>query len=140
MYPFSEFLQKDIYKMHGLTNTGKFKNDFRLTDYGPFIRKYWIDEIPGIIDWLRGDLKLVGMRATSPHFLSLYPRDVIEKYMQVKPGLVPPIFDEKTTGFDQIVEIEKRYLDRYLASPIKTDIQYLWYTFRDIFIRKVRSK
>jgi len=140
MYPFSEFLQKDLYKKNGLTNTGKFKNDFRLTDYGPFIRKYWIDEIPGIIDWLRGDIKLVGMRATSPHYLSLYPKDVIRKYMQVKPGLIPPIFDEKTTGFDQIVEIENRYLERYLGNPIKTDIEYFWYTFRDIFIRKVRSK
>ncbi|MBH1942044.1 sugar transferase [Mobilitalea sibirica] len=140
MYPFSEFLQKNLYNMHGLTNTGKFKNDFRLTDYGPFIRKYWIDEIPGIIDWLKGDIKLVGMRATSPQYLSLYPKDIIEKYMQVKPGLVPPIFDEKTAGFDQIVQIEGEYLDRYLSNPTKTDFLYLWYTFRDIFIRKVRSK
>lgn len=140
MYPFSEFLQKHLYQMHGLTNTGKFKNDFRLTEYGPFIRKYWIDEIPGIYDWLRGDVKLVGMRATSPHYLSLYPREVIELYFLVKPGLVPPIFDEKTTGFEQIVEIERKYLESYLQNPIKTDLLYFWYTFRDIFIRKVRSK
>lgn len=140
MYPFSEFLQKDIYKMHGLTNTGKFKNDFRLTDYGRFIRKYWIDEIPGIFDWLRGDIKLVGMRATSPQFLSLYPRDVVELYLQIKPGLVPPIFDEKTTGFEQIVEKERTYLENYMNDPLKTDLLYFWYTFRDIFLRKVRSK
>lgn len=140
MYPFSEFLQKDLYDQHGLTNTGKFKNDFRLTDYGPFIRKYWIDEIPGIFDWLKGDVKLVGMRATSPHFLSLYPREVVELYLQVKPGLVPPIFDDKTTGFEQIVEIERTYLKSYLKKPLRTDLMYFWYTFRDIFFRKVRSK
>jgi len=140
MYPFSEFLQKGLYDQHGLTNTGKFKNDFRLTDYGPFIRKYWIDEIPGIYDWLKGDVKLVGMRATSPHFLSLYPREVVKLYFKVKPGLIPPIFDEKTTGFEQIVEIEKAYLQRYLENPVKTDFLYFFYTLRDIFIRKVRSK
>lgn len=140
MYPFSEFLQKHIYQVHGLTNTGKFKNDFRLTEYGPFIRKYWIDEIPGIYDWFRGDIKLVGMRATSPQYLSLYPKEVIRLYFQVKPGLIPPIFDEKTTGFEQIVEIEKKYLERYIQNPLKTDLIYFWYTFRDIFIRKVRSK
>ena len=139
MYPFSEFLQKKIFQSHGLSNTGKFRNDFRLTDYGPMIRRSWIDEIPGLIDWLRGDIKLVGMRATSPHYLSLYPKDVYNLYVQVKPGLIPPIFDEKTTGFDQIVSIERTYLTRYLTAPIRTDIQYFWYTFRDIFLRRVRS-
>ncbi len=139
MYPFSEFLQKKIFQSHGLSNTGKFKNDFRLTDYGPMIRRSWIDEIPGIFDWLHGEIKLVGMRATSPHFLGLYPRDVYDLYIQVKPGLVPPIFDEKTTGFDQIVEIERTYLTKYIQAPVRTDILYFWCTFRDIFIRKVRS-
>lgn len=140
MYAFSEFLQKDLYYSQGLTNTGKFKNDFRLTDYGPFIRKYWIDEIPGIYDWLRGDIKLVGMRATSPHYLSLYPKDTVQLYLQIKPGLVPPIFDENTAGFEQIVEIERTYLEKYIRQPLKTDLLYFWYTFRDIFVRKVRSK
>jgi lipopolysaccharide/colanic/teichoic acid biosynthesis glycosyltransferase len=140
MYAFSEFLQKDVFEKHGLTNTGKFKDDFRLTDYGPFIRKYWIDEIPGIYDWLRGDIKLVGLRATSPQYLSLYPRDFFKLYIQVKPGLIPPIFDEETTGFEQIVEIERTYLERYLENPWRTDLSYLWYTIRDIFVRRVRSK
>lgn len=139
MYPFSEFLQKKIFQSHGLSNTGKFRDDFRLTDYGPMIRRRWIDEIPGLWDWMRGDVKLVGMRATSPHFLSLYPQTLRDLYIQVKPGLVPPIFDEKTAGFDEIVAVEMAYLTRYLQSPVKTDIQYFWYTFRDIFIRKVRS-
>jgi len=68
MYPFSEFLQKQIFDANGLVGTGKFKNDFRLTEYGKFLRKHWIDELPQIYDWLHGDIKLVGMRATSPHF------------------------------------------------------------------------
>ncbi len=139
MYPFSEFLQKAIFQSHGLSATGKFKNDFRITEYGKLFRRHWIDELPGLYDWLRGDIKLVGMRATSPHFLSLYPKEVYDKYIQIKPGLVPPIFDEKTAGFEQIVEVEDTYLRRYLDAPVKTDIQYFWYTFRDIFIRKVRS-
>jgi len=139
MFPFSEFLQKKIFESHGLTATGKFKNDFRLTEYGPLIRSSWIDELPGIYNWLRGDVKLVGMRATSPHFLSLYPPSVYDRYILVKPGLVPPIFDEKTAGFEQIVEVESTYLKRYLAAPIRTDIAYFWYTFRDIVFRRVRS-
>ena len=139
MFPFSEFLQKKIFESHGLSATGKFKNDFRLTEYGPLIRRSWLDELPGIYNWLHGDVKLVGMRATSPHFLSLYPASLYDRYILVKPGLVPPIFDEKTAGFEQIAEIEETYLRRYLAAPVRTDIQYFWYTFRDIVFRRVRS-
>lgn len=139
MYPFSEFLQRRLYQSHGLTATGKFKDDFRLTEYGKLIRRHWIDELPGLFDWLRGEIKLVGMRATSPQFLSTYPQEVYDLYIQIKPGLVPPIFDEKTNGFADIVRIEMEYLRRYHEAPVRTDIAYFWYTFRDIIFRKVRS-
>jgi len=139
MYPFSEFLQKAIFESHGLSTTGKFKNDFRITEYGKLFRRHWIDELPGLFDWLRGDIKLVGMRATSPHFLSLYPQEFYDLYIQIKPGLIPPIFDESTGGFEKIVEVEQTYLQRYIEAPLRTDVQYFWYTFRDIFLRKVRS-
>ena len=140
MFPFSEFLQKRIFEDHGLSSTGKFKDDFRLTGVGKFLRKYWLDELPQIFDWLRGDVKLVGMRATSRHFLSLYPRDVYNLYVQVKPGLIPPIFDENTNGFDQIVKVELTYLQRYLDQPLRTDFQYFFQTFTDIVFRGIRSK
>lgn len=140
MFPFSEFLQKRIFEDHGLAATGKFADDFRLTEYGRFIRKYWLDELPQIFDWLRGDVKLVGMRATSPHFLSLYPRKLYDLYIQIKPGLIPPIFDENTTGFDQIVEVEMTYLQRYWARPFLTDVRYFIKTFTDIVFRGIRSK
>lgn len=140
MYPFSEFLQKRVFEDHGLASTGKFANDFRLTDYGRIIRRYWLDELPQIFDWLRGDVKLVGMRATSRHFLSLYPKELIDLYVQIKPGLIPPIFDESTGGFDQIIKVELAYLKRYMERPFRTDVRYFIQTFVDIFIRGVRSK
>jgi len=140
MYPFSEFLQEKIYKDHGLSNTGKFKNDFRLTDYGGFIRRFWLDEIPQIFDFLRGDIKLVGMRATSPQFLSLYPQEFYDLYIQTKPGLIPPIFDSNTNGFDDIVRVELEYLRDYQKHPLTTDVKYFFKTLHDIFIRGVRSK
>jgi lipopolysaccharide/colanic/teichoic acid biosynthesis glycosyltransferase len=140
MFPYSEFLQKRIYEEHGLTSTGKFANDFRITKFGKFVRRYWLDELPQVFDWLRGDIKLVGMRATSPQYLSLYPREVTDLYVEVKPGLVPPIFDESTNGFDKIVEVEHTYLKRYLAAPIRTDVAYFFRTWRDIFRKGVRGK
>ena len=140
MFPFSEFLQKRIFEDHGLAPSGKFMNDFRLTEFGKFLRKYWLDELPQIFDWLRGDVKLVGIRATSRHFLSLYPKEFYDLYIQIKPGLIPPIFDESTDSFDQIVEVEFAYLKCYPAHPIRTDIRYFCKTFTDIVFRGVRSK
>lgn len=140
MYPFSEFLQKQVFEDHGLAATGKFKDDFRLTEYGRVIRRYWIDELPQVFDWLRGDIKLVGIRSTSPHFLSLYPTEFIELYIRVKPGLIPPLFDENTQGFEQIVAVEWEYLRRYSRAPNSTDLRYLWATVKAIFFHGVRSK
>lgn len=139
MFPFSEFLQKRIFEDHGLASTGKFRNDFRLTEYGPFLRKYWLDELPGVFDWVRGDIKLVGLRATSRHYLSLYPKELYDLYIQVKPGLVPPIFAESTGGFDQIVRVELTYLQRYWEHPFRTDVRYLLETIGDIVFRGIRS-
>jgi lipopolysaccharide/colanic/teichoic acid biosynthesis glycosyltransferase len=139
MFPFSEFLQKRVFEDHGLASSGKFLNDFRLTEYGRFLRKYWLDELPGIFDWVRGDIKLVGLRATSRHYLSLYPRELYDLYIQIQPGLVPPIFSESTSGFEQIVQVELTYLQRYWEHPIQTDIQYLMQTFMDIVFRGIRS-
>lgn len=139
MYPYSEFIQKRVFDENDMTTTGKVNEDFRITKLGKIYRKFWIDELPQIMDWLRGEIKVVGIRAMSQHFFSLYPEDYKELFIQVKPGIISPIFDEETVGFDGIVEIEQKYLESYLSSPIKTDIKYFFITFFQI-INGVRSQ
>jgi lipopolysaccharide/colanic/teichoic acid biosynthesis glycosyltransferase len=139
MYPYSEFLQKKIYEQNSLNNTGKFKDDPRITTQGRVFRKYWLDELPQFIDWLRGDIKLVGIRAMSQHFFSLYNEEYKELYYNVKPGIISPIFDEKTADFEEIQRVEYEYLKSYVQHPLKTDWKYFWITFLHI-IRGVRSK
>ncbi len=138
MYPYSEFIQKRIFEEASLTSTGKFENDYRITELGKIFRKYWIDEIPQFIDWFRGKIKLVGIRAMSQHYFSLYPEEYKELYFKVKPGIISPIFDEKTAGFEDIVRIEQEYLTSYLKNPVKTDIVYFFLTLKHIF-KGVRS-
>lgn len=140
MFPFSEFLQKRIFDDKDLSSIGKIKNDFRITEYGRILRKYWLDEIPQILNWIRGDIKLVGIRAMSQHYFSLYPKDYQRLYLSVKPGLIPPIFDESTESFDKIIEIEQNYLEQYTIHPIKTDIHFFWKTFKNIMFKGVRSR
>lgn len=139
MYPYSEFIQKKVFENNNLNNIGKFEDDFRITKPGKFFRKYWLDEIPQFYDWLRGEIKLVGIRAMSQHFFSLYPQDYKNLYLIVKPGIISPIFDEKTSGFDEIIEIERKYLLSYLKNPVLTDLKYFFITLKDIISGK-RSK
>jgi hypothetical protein len=139
MYPFSEFIQKRIFEQQQLDAIGKFSGDPRISRWGRLCRRYWIDELPQIVNWLRSDLKLVGIRPMSRHFFSLYPRDYQEDFVRVKPGLIPPVFDDKTSSFDDIVRDERRYLQMYLANPFKADMLQLWWTLRRI-AGGVRSK
>lgn len=140
MYPYSEYLQEYVYENFQLDETGKFKNDFRVTEYGKWFRKFWIDELPQLINWLEGDVSLVGVRALSQHYFSLYPEDVQKLRIQFKPGLVPPYYADMPKTFEEIVESERRYLLQKQKSPILTDIKYFFKAMYNIFFRNARSK
>jgi hypothetical protein len=58
----------------------------------------------------------------------------------VKPGLVPPFYADMPKTLDDIIESEKRYIRSYLKSPIRTDINYFVQAFKNILIKKARSK
>lgn len=132
MYPYSEYLQKRVYEENDLASSGKINKDYRISNWGGFCRKYWLDEFPQIIDWLRGDIKLVGIRALSRHYYSLYPQEYKDLFIQVKPGLIPPLFDENTADFDEIVKVESTYLKKYLKNPFRTDVEYFFKTMNHI--------
>lgn len=139
MYPYSEFLQEKVYEMNSLSSTGKFSEDFRITKLGKIYRKYWLDELPQFLDWFRGSIKFVGIRAMSQHFFSLYSKEYQELFYQVKPGIISPIFDEETDSFEAIQKIEQEYLEKYLKNPVKTDLEYFFITLKHM-LKGVRSK
>ena len=139
MYPYSEFIQGDIYEKNHLDKSGKMKGDFRITSWGKIFRKYFIDEIPQLYNWLKGDINFVGVRALSEHYFSLYPTDLQRKRVTFKPGLVPPYYADLPQSFDEIVESERRYLIQKEKSPIITDIKYLFKSIKNILIG-ARSK
>ena len=69
MHPFSEYLQEYVYNRNELQEGGKIKNDFRISPEGRIFRKFWIDEIPMLINIFKGEMKLVGVRPLSEAFL-----------------------------------------------------------------------
>ena len=140
MHPYAEYLQDYMYQVNSLEASGKFKNDFRITTWGQQFRKVWIDELPMLINWAKRDLKLVGVRPLSQHYLSLYPKELADKRIQHKPGLVPPYYADLPKNFEEILASEERYLTEYERSPWLTDLRYFLLALYNIFIRKARSK
>ncbi|MCB9211453.1 MAG: sugar transferase [Ignavibacteriales bacterium] len=139
MHPYSEYLQSFIHKKNNLSEGGKFKDDFRISTVGKFLRKYWIDELPMFINLFKGDLKLVGVRPLSQHYLSLYTKELQELRFKTKPGLIPPFYADMPKTLDEIMKSESEYLVQYYKNPILTDIKYMWRIFVNILFRKARS-
>ena len=140
MFPYSEFIQKEVFEQNSLDKSGKLKNDFRRNGIGNFLRKLWLDELPQIYNWLKGDLNLVGVRALSEHYYGLYPKDLQELRIQFKPGLVPPYYADMPKTFDEIIDSERNYLLAKKEKPLATDVRYFWKAFVNIVFRGARSK
>jgi lipopolysaccharide/colanic/teichoic acid biosynthesis glycosyltransferase len=139
MHAFAEYVQEYVYQKHHLQNGGKFNNDFRVSSVGRFLRKYWIDELPMIINFFKGDLKLVGVRPLSKHYLSLYTPELKARRLRFKPGLIPPFYADLPRTIEEIMQSENRYLDRYERSPFLTDLKYFFKALYNILFRKARS-
>lgn len=140
MYAYSEFLQDYIYKNNNLDEGGKFKDDYRVTGWGAFMRKVWLDELPMICNILKGQMKLVGVRPLSKHYFSLYSADMQQLRTQTKPGLLPPYYVDMPETLEEIQESERRYCEAYLKHPFRTDWKYFWKIVGNILIGRKRSK
>jgi len=139
MAPYSEYIQKFVYERYGLQSGGKMSNDPRISPLGRFMRKYWIDELPMLVNLLRGDLKIIGVRPLSEHYLSLYPPAFADYRKRFKPGLVPPFYADMPKTLEEIVASEERYLKAYERNGLIADMQYCYKIFYNIIIKKARS-
>ncbi|MEQ8523497.1 sugar transferase [Gracilimonas sp.] len=139
MHPYSEYLQDYAFKKNSLQQGGKIKDDFRVTTWGRWFRKLWIDELPMFINFFKREMKLVGVRPLSRHYFNLYPEDLQELRTKVKPGLVPPFYADMPQTLEEIIESERKYLKSYLEHPIRTDVRYFFKAWYNILVKKARS-
>lgn len=139
MHPYSEYIQQYVYDLQGLQKGGKLENDFRMTTWGKFMRKLWLDELPMLYNWIKGDLSLVGVRPLSFHYLDLYDKDLKELRKKVNPGLVPPFYADLPDTFEEICDSERRYIHAFLKHPFRTQCIYFWKSFVNIVIKGARS-
>lgn len=141
MYSYSEYLQEYVYQHRKLDNTGKFYRDYRINAIGAFLRKTWLDELPMVLNMLKGEMKLVGVRPLSRQFFNLYSREMQELRIKTKPGLLPPLYYEKEQPqtLEEIQESERRYCEEYLKHPLKTDWKYFWGIVSNIVLKRKHS-
>lgn len=139
MHPYAEFLQEFVYLKNKLDGGGKFKEDFRIPIWGKIFRQMWIDELPMIFNWLKRDLKLVGVRPISRQYLSLYSSEHQKLREKFKPGLIPPFYADLPDTIEEIEESEAKYLKAYEAHPLKTDIIYFFKALNNIILKNKRS-
>ena len=92
----------------------KMKNDPRITRVGRFIRKYSIDELPQLINVLRGDMTIVGPRPPVPSEVAKY-KPWQRRRLSVRPGLtcIWQVSGRNQITFDEWMYLDMRYIDHW---------------------------
>jgi lipopolysaccharide/colanic/teichoic acid biosynthesis glycosyltransferase len=139
MYPYSEYLQDYVVKNNGYNSIGKPNNDFRLLRHGRLIRKLYIDEIPQLINLLKGDINIIGVRPISRYGYRSMPADLQKDRIKYKPGLIPPQIALGMTGFQGVIEAEKIYLAEMKKRPFRTNFKYFFRAVFKILTFRVKS-
>ncbi len=139
MHPYSEYLQDYVVKHFGYNEMGKPLNDFRVTKWGKVARRLWIDELPQLINVIKGEMKLVGVRPLSSFRFNELPLEVREKRIQHKPGCIPPYVSLNMPDSKKNIEAEIIYMEEKENARIITDIKYFFLAVYNILTNKIRS-
>jgi len=140
MHPYSEYLHEYMINTHGFNEKGKIKNDFRTAKWAKFFRKYWLDELPQLINVLKFQMKLVGIRPVSESYFNSLPKEIQEKRIHHKPGCIPPyVAHDFGTSKESVLEAELVYMYQKSKNPYTTDIKYFFVSIFKIVFKGKRS-
>ena len=93
-----------------------------------------------LLNLLKGDMKLVGVRPISQHYYSLYCKELQEQRVKHKPGLLPPFYADMPKTLDEIQASEMRYLTMCeKRGTLLTDFVYFWRILYSILFKRAHS-
>jgi len=101
--------------------------DPRITKVGHFIRRYKIDELPQLINVLKGDMSLVGPRPEVAKYVNLYS-DSQKVVLQVKPGITDYAsleYFEESELLAKSENPEKTYIEEIMPAKIHINMKYI---------------
>ena len=110
-------------------------NDWRVTKPGKFLRKTKINELPQIINILKGDISLVGPRPLVTKTFSAYNEEVQSKIYNVKPGLTgigSIIFRDEESIISAVKDEDPHEYYKRVIAPYKGELE-MWYQEHNSF-------
>jgi lipopolysaccharide/colanic/teichoic acid biosynthesis glycosyltransferase len=102
-------------------------DDPRITRIGAFLRRSYLDEIPQLLNVIRGDMSLVGPRPETPEFVALYTSEE-RRVLQVRPGMAGPstlAFESEAKVLAGTDDPYRYYVDHLLHERVGADLEYL---------------
>lgn len=126
-----EYLENNEEARKEFEKTHKLQNDPRITKIGNFLRKTSLDELPQMINILRGDMSFVGPRPVVEKEVEDYGKNK-EKFLSVKPGLTGywQVNGRSNTTYEERMEMELYYVDN---CSLWLDIKIFFKTFITVF-------
>ena len=105
----------------------KMRRDPRVTPVGAWLRRYSLDELPQLINVVRGEMSLVGPRPPLPEEVTQYGHDV-RRRLVVKPGMTGlwQVSGRSDLSWEESVRLDLRYVENW---SLTLDIQILWKTW-----------
>ncbi|MEI8265024.1 MAG: sugar transferase [Betaproteobacteria bacterium] len=125
--------------------------DPRITRVGVWLRRTKLDELPQLIDVLQGHMSLVGPRPEVPQYVALYPPELRERVLAVRPGITDPVslkLADEARVLAASSDPERTYREDLLPAKLReavayaeqaslwSDLRIIWATARVLWLRR----
>jgi lipopolysaccharide/colanic/teichoic acid biosynthesis glycosyltransferase len=112
----------------------KMRHDPRITRVGRFLRRSSLDELPQLLNVLRGDMSLVGPRPALPSEVQCYDAWHLRR-MEVTPGITGlwQVLGRSNTTFDEMVRLDIYYAENW---SVGMDVRILLQTIPAVLLSK----
>lgn len=104
------------------------QTDARVTRIGRWLRRSKLDELPQLYDVAIGRMSLVGPRPEVPEYVALYPAEMRERVLSVRPGITDPaaiLYRNEADLLDGVEDPERVYTSVILPAKLQHYLQYI---------------